>query len=219
MAKGKGIKTVRLSNLRTRIDKGLKEIGKESLPERSKGLKVIADVIEKLFPEEKINRNSLSLATIDKEIAEKVYKSFVPNAKNIPEDFEEHIFLYAPNTGKIYVPKKPIPIEGLDPKKRWPMVEVFFNPHYHTVDLGSKTYKREFGDGFTMRDCADYILSIDKHAKELTLDQYAKVRELRGRLPMSLQGEKKMNPKKIEEIIKRDETGLKQEGKVFIPES
>lgn len=212
-------KTVRLSDLRDRINKGLKETGKDLLPEKNAGLGVIADVIEEIAPDKKISRKGISLATVGKEIAEEAFKHFVPNAKAVPGDFKEHIFLYAPNTGKIYVPKKPIPVEGLKPNDNWPMMEVFFNPHYHTVDLGSKTYKREFSEEFSMRNCADYILAIDNHAKELTLDQYTRVRELRGRLPMSLQGEKKMNPKKIEEIINRDSTGLKQEGKVFIPES
>jgi len=211
--------TVRLSDIRDSINKGLKELGKPTLPEKSAGLKAIADVVEKLFPDVKINRKGLALASVPEDVANEVLKNFAPNTKTVPDDFKEHIYIWAPNTGKIYVPKVPIPTVGLKPDDQWPFMEVFFNPHYHTVDLGSKTYKREYGEDFTMRGCADYILDVDRHAKELTFDEYNEVHKLGGRLPMSKQGVKKDNPSEIEKIVNTDKkTGNKYSGKVFIPE-
>lgn len=212
-------KTIRLPAIRNQINKGLKEIGKDPLPEKSAGLKIIAEKVKELYPEIKIKDSGLSLASLPKDKAEAVLKAFIPHTKIVPDDFGEHIYIYAPNTGKIYVPKKPIPVSGLGPEDRWPFMEVFFNPHYHTVDLGSKVNKREFGEEFTMRDCANYILAIDKHAKELTFDEYNKVHQLRGRLPMDKQGVKKRNPKELDKIVTEDKkTGNKYDGKVFIPD-
>lgn len=138
----------------------------------------MAAFINERWPTLLKGKKRIYAVSIPKDKAEEVVEFFTKNvsstdAKKIPKDFKQHIYLHAPGVSKVYVPR--IKLENLTLKERKQIgVEAFvlvqIHPRYRTVDLYQ--YRNQFNEGFTMRQCADYILRTHKGAIELNLDQY-----------------------------------------------